>query len=565
MPIQSVLDVKDDNPLNKSQGMCFNRSILILTPQRALKFTAINQERHYVWLSALSFLSTSPNDISNLGSAPMSIPIEEESAAPPPLPTRSSRRPAIRDSIRVAKSRGFTPGVGPGQLGGLRAFTDGSVPRIGEVRLSTSQLQLQQGSMSGPEHEKAADAPNVPRTSTRTSTHSSAHSRKRSNTAPRPLPSSLRTFPSIDHQPSITSFASSMTSTTTTGPQQIYPPVYYASMSAGPSSAPPISSAAMAAHHALGSSSSNYSGGGAAAAPSVASGPSGTNTGFHSTRSSISRRTSLSSGIGAMSGGSYFEGLGTVRMEAFINGSSAQQNKRGGHGYGDSIASSNLSGASGSASVGTGGLGSSGFSQGTGRSAPTDRGAWGSIGSGSVASTSTTGAGAGPPIGVQHPPVRSYRTRHGRKKDMSYWGAPSGVSTTTTNFGPSLLSGSASSSSGGANNSNTSALSNRHGHTHTHGVGGVGLGGGFPGPSLEHVAKTGNPNSSSNLNSDTAHRDRERNGYVSEGVSGTGGGGKYAFSSSSSRSKILGMGMRKGRDGREREREREREDPFRGF
>lgn len=55
--IQSVLDVKDDNPAPKGMTPVFNRSILILTPQRALKFTASSSERHYVWLTALSFLS----------------------------------------------------------------------------------------------------------------------------------------------------------------------------------------------------------------------------------------------------------------------------------------------------------------------------------------------------------------------------------------------------------------------------------------------------------------------------------------------------------------------------
>ena len=53
--IKSVLDVKDDNSMPKGalNGPSFSRSILILTPQRALKFTATSQERHYVWLTAL--------------------------------------------------------------------------------------------------------------------------------------------------------------------------------------------------------------------------------------------------------------------------------------------------------------------------------------------------------------------------------------------------------------------------------------------------------------------------------------------------------------------------------
>jgi hypothetical protein len=56
-----VLDVKDTTPLHKSASHdpIFDRSILILTPERALKLTASNKERHYLWLKALSFLAQS--------------------------------------------------------------------------------------------------------------------------------------------------------------------------------------------------------------------------------------------------------------------------------------------------------------------------------------------------------------------------------------------------------------------------------------------------------------------------------------------------------------------------
>lgn len=73
MAVQSVLDVHDDNPLPKESTSKrrgphstpspvephFNRSILILTPSRAIKFTALTKERHYIWLTALSFLAHS--------------------------------------------------------------------------------------------------------------------------------------------------------------------------------------------------------------------------------------------------------------------------------------------------------------------------------------------------------------------------------------------------------------------------------------------------------------------------------------------------------------------------
>jgi hypothetical protein len=82
--VQSVLDVKDDNPMPKGANPAsqFNRSILVLTPERALKFTATTRERHYVWLTALSFLSHSPLSFGDLAALP---PIPQEPAKPPDL------------------------------------------------------------------------------------------------------------------------------------------------------------------------------------------------------------------------------------------------------------------------------------------------------------------------------------------------------------------------------------------------------------------------------------------------------------------------------------------------
>ncbi|KAF2876355.1 meiotic cell cortex C-terminal pleckstrin homology-domain-containing protein [Massariosphaeria phaeospora] len=108
LTIQSVLDVADHTPLPKNAGtqVLFNRSILILTPARALKFTATSQERHYLWLTALSFLAHSSTPIPELG--PMPPP------PPPPLPIEeiaprtagpTLRRSHVRDSVRLAKDR----------------------------------------------------------------------------------------------------------------------------------------------------------------------------------------------------------------------------------------------------------------------------------------------------------------------------------------------------------------------------------------------------------------------------------------------------------------------------
>ncbi|KAJ5218331.1 uncharacterized protein N7498_000430 [Penicillium cinerascens] len=168
--IQSVLDVKDDNPLPKGSGSPnpFNRSILVLTPQRALKFTAVTVERHYVWLTALSFLSHSSMGLHELAALPPAP--QDEVVSPTPL--AALRRNPIRDSIRVAKGR---PRPMPK---GKRSFPGTTMP------------ELPPGGL-----DMAADAPHVPRFSN--------HNRKRSNTAPRPpaIPT-IRSFSSQGTMPS---------------------------------------------------------------------------------------------------------------------------------------------------------------------------------------------------------------------------------------------------------------------------------------------------------------------------------------------------------------------------
>lgn len=175
MTVKSVLDVKDDNPMPKNSltGAVFNRSILILTPQRALKFTATSQERHFVWLTALSFLSHSPLSIGDLAALPPP-PDEFRSPSPPPQPLGGSfRRRTIRDSIRIAK--------GPHrQEGGQRSITtDGSIPPTehNDTRPPTRDFY---------DHESDAALPPTIRR---------FHTRNRSNTAPRPVASSFLSFP----------------------------------------------------------------------------------------------------------------------------------------------------------------------------------------------------------------------------------------------------------------------------------------------------------------------------------------------------------------------------------
>ena len=168
--------MKDDNPMPKGANTAapFNRSILVLTPQRALKFTALTVERHYVWLTALSFLSHSSVGLQDLAAFP---PAPQEEAASPPH--AALRRNPIRDSIRVAKGK---PRPMPK---GKRSFPSAPVPELP----SPGELD-----------NMAADAPHVPRFSNHSSHH---HTRKRSNTAPRPPAlHAIRSFSSQGTMPS---------------------------------------------------------------------------------------------------------------------------------------------------------------------------------------------------------------------------------------------------------------------------------------------------------------------------------------------------------------------------
>lgn len=165
--IQSVLDVKDDTPMPKNSDSLplFNRSILILTPQRALKFTATSTERHHIWLTALSFLSQSSSGTNDLTNIP-SLPRPEY--PPPSRGSNGSRRGPILDSFRTTHPK-------------RRPFGD-------DDRAHTSPAGIHDGGTVYDEDHvvlDAAEAPHVPRMS--------SHQRKRSNTGPRSGP------PSISH------------------------------------------------------------------------------------------------------------------------------------------------------------------------------------------------------------------------------------------------------------------------------------------------------------------------------------------------------------------------------
>lgn len=190
--IQSVLDVKDDNPPPKGTTQIFNRSILILTPQRALKFTASSAERHYLWLTSLSFLAHSQQDV------PEIIPtVAEPKIGPAPefeLPQPKAKRNAIRDSIRLTKGKNpalmarHDPPPNTSQMEEALSFKQEAFPPI-----PSHQRELSRD---------AAEPPFIPRFHERSHdrVHERAnqvvlHGRKRSNTGGHvPPPLSFRGF-----------------------------------------------------------------------------------------------------------------------------------------------------------------------------------------------------------------------------------------------------------------------------------------------------------------------------------------------------------------------------------
>ncbi|KAF2173775.1 hypothetical protein M409DRAFT_62036 [Zasmidium cellare ATCC 36951] len=209
LAIQSVLDVEDQTPLPKSPELssAWNRSILILTPERALKFTATTQERHGLWMTALSFLAQS-------GQLPTQIPqqVPRKSNIPPVPPVPSN--PSI-DGVPIKRHR--SPSFGRSTVRDSIRLAKGKRPDLHKVQ---SQPESNYGSevlhseMSA-NNDNSADFPAVPRlyiTTTR-------HQRKRSNTSPRlpqPLSNNPRSF-SSSAVPSSTSSAHHYHASSTNG------------------------------------------------------------------------------------------------------------------------------------------------------------------------------------------------------------------------------------------------------------------------------------------------------------------------------------------------------------
>lgn len=269
MTIQSVLDVKDDNAPPKGAAQIFNRSILILTPQRALKFTAVSAERHYLWLTALAFLAHSQQAVPDMIS-PAAPPPAGPTAAklapnfgPPPA---KAKRPGIRDSIMLKKGKNMTAPrenpVNSNQLEEALAFKPDAFPGALSHQRDLSR--------------DVAEPPFIPRFHERSSerVHERAnqvvlHGRKRSNTGGRvPPPLSFRGFSS----PIQSSYHNSTNSTAgnsviTTGSSDLYQP------------------------------SSNG----------------------HSTWAMSTVGSQRTSEASSRPGNNFFEAIGTVRMEAFIS------------------------------------------------------------------------------------------------------------------------------------------------------------------------------------------------------------------------------------------------------
>ncbi|KAL9578091.1 MAG: hypothetical protein Q9212_005943 [Teloschistes hypoglaucus] len=172
LSIQSVLDVQDDTPMPKGADsrQVFGRSILILTPQRALKFTAASRDRHYMWLTALSFLSHSTLGMDNLAAMP---PLPQSECQFSHSQADGSLRRSPRDSLKIYKSKERST-MHPRH--GTASMVNVAVNRVSGQDSANDSLT------------EAAEAPQIPRMT--------VHTRTRSNTGPRPgLHSAFNSFP----------------------------------------------------------------------------------------------------------------------------------------------------------------------------------------------------------------------------------------------------------------------------------------------------------------------------------------------------------------------------------
>lgn len=184
--IRSVLDVKDNNsaPRGVTPDAVFGRSIVVLTPTRALKFTATSKERHYTWLMALSFLANPSQGPPQVPRLPTAVPAKRSAQD---VPADAQPDTVLEQSVTQAQNRSHAPTQAPGY----------------QWKTNASDLSSQQALPSS----RGASISAIPRSL------ANRHSRKRSSTGPSisaPF-SSLRSFSSnaFVQSPSKFTFASS--------------------------------------------------------------------------------------------------------------------------------------------------------------------------------------------------------------------------------------------------------------------------------------------------------------------------------------------------------------------
>ena len=137
----------------------------------------MSRERHYIWLTALSFLSHSTQGIDDLA-VPDPIPQPDYQRQQPPSReyALNHRRSNVRDSIRLAKARS-RPSIGPHSI---------SSPPGELERSSLCQKDLPWDDVIERPSEDAAEPPHVPRMT--------GYTRRRSSTGPRVPLGSLNSY-----------------------------------------------------------------------------------------------------------------------------------------------------------------------------------------------------------------------------------------------------------------------------------------------------------------------------------------------------------------------------------
>ncbi|KAM3414407.1 hypothetical protein BST61_g11045 [Cercospora zeina] len=166
--ITSVLDVQDRTPLPKNAELpsAWGRSILILTPQRALKFTATTEERHALWMAALTFLARESPQQNHIP------PVPTQQAVPMP-PTLH----APADGVDIKRHR--SPSIGRTNVRDSIRLTKGKEADLHKVQSHPDDAYISDIAAISPDPE-SADFPAVPRLYISTT----RHQRNRSNTNP---------------------------------------------------------------------------------------------------------------------------------------------------------------------------------------------------------------------------------------------------------------------------------------------------------------------------------------------------------------------------------------------